>query len=43
MFVVVIASLESILLTEVVDVQLLVIIGVILEEGTLVTPVVLQL
>ena len=42
-FVVVITSPESILLTEVVCVQLLVIIGVILEEETSVTLVVLQL
>ena len=43
MFVVVIAPLESILLTEVVCVQLLVIIGVILEVETPDTLVVLQL
>ena len=42
-FVVVIASLEPILLTEVVCVQLLVIIGVILEVETPDTLVVLQL
>ena len=42
-FVVVIASPEPILLTEIVYVQLLVIIGVILEEKTSVTLVVLQL